>query len=527
MAKKKADSLYYFDQKAVDRVVLFFENYIVHTIGEWYGKPFLLMEWEYDIIKNVFGWKKKSDHTRRYRTVYVEIPKKSGKSPFASALALYMLVADGERSAEVYAVASAAQQAGIVYTGAKHMVESSTALKSFNIEPMERAIFHHPTQSRFKPIANKVESADGINASCIIIDELHRFAKRDLYDLLEHSMKARKQPLLFIITTAGWDRNSICWEVHEKAERIRDGKQIDDSFYPVIYSADIDEDWTDPEVWKRVNPSLGVTIQLEDIQSMCDDAIRIPGKQSAFRRYVCNQWVEANTPWLDITDWDACGADVFLTRMEGEDCYIGIDLASKRDLTAVVYLFPPREAGKKWVLIPTFYMPADNVRRRVEDSGVPYVEWVQEGYIKTTPGDTTDYDYILKDVEEVAKSINILEIVFDPFNASQIMTNFQNAGFENCITYSQTIASMSAPMKEAEKMLLDRSIEQDKSPPMRWMVGNVVPKEDSDERRKPDRSKSADKIDGVVAMLMALGRAIQEEQINTTSIYSSQGIDFI
>jgi len=520
--------LYYFDQEAVDDVVCFFEEYIVHTIGEWYGKPFILMPWEYDIIKNVFGWKRKSDYTRRYRTVYVEIPKKSGKSPFASALALYMLCADGEHSAEVYAVASAAQQAGIVYTGAKNMVHSSTALREFNIEPMERAIFHHPTMSRFKPIANKVESADGINASCIIIDELHRFAKRDLYDLLEHSMKARKQPLLFIITTAGWDRNSICWEVHEKAERIRDGKQIDDSFYPVIYSADIDEDWKDPEVWKRVNPSLGVTVKLEDIQAMCDDAIRIPGKQSAFRRYVCNQWVESNTPWLDITDWDACGdPDITLDALHGEDCFAGVDLAAKRDLAAKALLFPPRREGEAWILILKFYMPADNVRRRVEDTGVPYVEWVQEGFIKTTKGDTIDYEVIREDLNEDAKNFNLIEVAFDPWNAQKLMTDLENDGFDNCLTYSQTIASMSAPMKEAEKMLIDRSIEHDDNPVMRWMVGNVVPKEDSDERRKPDRSKSADKIDGVVAWLMALGRAIQEEHIDTTSIYETQGIDFI
>lgn len=529
---------YYYDEAAVERFVVFCREYIRHIKGKWAGKPFDLLSWQLEVVQNVLGVKKKSDGLRRYRTAYIEVPKKNGKSLFASAFAIYMLSMDGEQGAEVYAVASTAKQAGIVYDTAKHMVQRSDGLAKY-LNAMERAIFHESTLSRFMKLANDADSADGVNPSANFFDELHRFAKRDLYDVLVLSTATRSQPLNFITTTAGWDRTTICYELHEIALKVMKGDIVDDSFYAMVYGADIDDDWTDPEVWRKANPSLGYTVSEEFLAAECEKAIKIPSRQNAFKRLHLNIWTEGAERWLNIADWDALGdKNITLEGMVNFDslrktkCYLGIDLASTRDLLALSFVFPPEHEDETWIVINKYFMPADNVDQRVEDSGVPYRQWVDEGYIITTPGNIADYDEVIKYIKQWGTKLYIKRIPIDPFQATHMITILQGEGFD-AYPHSQHFSAMSGPMRETERLIIggedgDEEIvylEHDANPVTRWMMNNIAPKIDADGRIRPDREKSSDKIDGIVAMIMGISAAIQDmDEDQGPSVYETRGL---
>ncbi len=514
---------YYFDKRAAEDAELFFSELLVHTKGKWAREPFELLDWERKIVRKVFGWKRSSDGTRRYRTLYIEVPRKNGKSTFSAGLALLLLFADGEHGAEVYSAAGDRYQAGIVYEMAREMVQLSPALRELS-EPMRRCIYVPDTFSRYEAISREAGTKFGINPHGIIIDELHVHKTRDLYDTLTTATGARRQPLTVIITTAGWDRTSICWEVHEEAMRIKKNPNIDPEFLPVLFGAEPEDDWTDPKTWRKANPSLGETISEEDIRKECKRAQRIPGRQNAFKRLHLNLWTEQANRWIDMEDWDACAVEISLENLVHQSCYGAIDLSSTRDLASLGLVFPPREVDEKWVLIPRFYMPEDNVRRRVEDSGIPYDQWVEEGYIITTPGNVVDQEYIRKDIEMLGQKITIKELAFDRWNATYLMTQLAEDGL-TVVPFGQGFASMSGPSREFEKLVIGRQLEHDGNPVMGWNISNVAIKEDPAGNIKPDKSRSSEKIDGAVTGIMALGRAIfAEEEDSGPSVYEKRGI---
>lgn len=512
-------SEYWFDERAAQAVVVFFEKVLRHTKGEWHGQPFRLMPWQREILRTLFGWKRE-DGTRRYRTAYIEVPRKNGKSSLAAGVALYLLFADGEPGAEIYSAAADRDQAAIVFETAKEMVEASPILLQ-HAEIYKRSIVVTSTHSVYRVLSAEAYTKHGINAHGIIFDELHAQPDRELWDVLTTSTGARRQPLTVAITTAGYDRESICWEIHEYARQVRDGIIQDDSFFPCIIAADPEDDWLDPAVWARANPGLGVTVKMEYLEQEAQRARLMPAYQNTFRRLHLNQWVQQETRWLPLEAWDACDLPVDAKELEGKECYGGLDLASTIDVAAFVLVFPPTSEGEPYRVLAFFWIPREHMIERSRKDRVPYDTWVRQGLITATEGDVIDYGRIVSDIDSLGERYHIREIAFDRWGAFQISQQLEAAGF-TMVGFGQGFASMSAPTKELLRLVLDRKIAHGGHPVLRWMADNVVVRQDPAGNVKPDKQKSREKIDGIVALIMALDRAIRHR--GQKSVYEERGI---
>jgi phage terminase large subunit-like protein len=371
-----------YDKEAADAAVTFI-NCLKHTKGEWYGMPFELIDWQEQIVRDIFGILKPNGY-RQFNTAYIEIPKKQGKSELAAAIALYLTCGDFEHGGEVYGCASDRQQASIVFDVAVDMVEQCPALKS-RIKPMlsQKRLVYKPLGSFYQVLSAEAYTKHGLNVHGVVFDELHAQPNRDLYDVMLHgSGDARKQPLFFLITTAGTDRNSICWEVHQKAEDILQGRKIDPTFYPVIYSAADTDDWTSEKVWRKVNPSLGITVDIEKLRVACENAKQNPAEENLFRQLRLNQWVKQSVRWMPMDKWDKCAFPVDAEKLRGRTCYGGLDLSSTTDITAFVLVFPPLDESDKYQILPFFWIPEENIDQRVRRDHVPYDVWERQGFIE-------------------------------------------------------------------------------------------------------------------------------------------------
>jgi phage terminase large subunit-like protein len=507
----------YFDEAAGQRAVDFFAECLTHIKGEFAGRPFILEPWqERDIIRPLFGWKR-PDGSRRYRTAYVEIPRKNGKSSMAAGVGLYLLSADGEPGAEVYSAASDREQAAIVFGVARGMRDASPELRK-RLKPYVRALVMFSTGSSYKVLSADAPTKHGFNAHGILFDELHAQPTRELYDVLTTSTGARRQPLTFITTTAGYDRHSICWEVHDYACKVRDGIIDDASFLPVIYAAATDDRWDDPAVWARANPGLGVSVKPAYLEQQAAKARESLAYQNTFRRLHLNQWTEQAERAIDMDLWDACATPVDRAALRGRRCFGGLDLATTTDVAACVLLFPDDAGG--FDVLPFFWVPGENIRRRVERDRVPYTVWAQQGYIKTTEGNVIDYDVIRADVAALAEEFDLAEIGYDRWNATQLVTQLQEDG-ATMVPIAQGFQSLNAPTKDLLKLVAERAVRHGGHPVLRWMANNLATKQDPAGNLKPDKGKSAEKIDGVVALIMALARAIVQSE--TKSVYESRG----
>ena len=482
----------------------FFPRYLTHVKGEWAGRPLELQEWaERDIIRPLFGTLRE-DGLRQYRTVYVEVPRKNAKSTIAGGIALKLLLADNEPGAEVYSCAADREQARIVFEMAKDMVANSPALRR-RCKVYRSAITVPETSSTYKALSADAFTKHGLNAHGVIFDELHAQKNRELWDVMATSQGSRRQPLMFAITTAGWyDPESICWELHDYALKVRDGIVDDDTFLPVIYGADREDDWTDPAVWRKANPGLGVTIKHESLEIECARARETPAAQNTFRRLHLNQWTEQETRWLDMAVWDENTGELDVAALLGQECYAGLDLSSTTDMTAFVMVFPRED---KLHVLCRFWVPGDNIRKRVTKDRVPYDAWVRDGWVTPTPGEVVDYDRMRADINELAKRYNIREIAADRWNATQIISQLGEQDGLNIFEMGQGFASMSGPTKDTEKRLVGRELVHGGNPVLRWCASNVTVKEDPAGNLKPDKSKSTERIDGMVALIMAVGRA--------------------
>ena len=520
--KFKANGSVYNEQLA-DFAVNFIEC-LCHTKGTWAGKPFLLLDWQEQIIRDLFGIVKPNGY-RQFNTAYIEIPKKNGKSELAAAVALLLCCGDGEQRAEIYGCAADRGQATIVFDVAADMVRMCPALnKRCKILASQKRIIYIPTNSFYQVLSAEAYSKHGFNIHGVVFDELHTQPNRKLFDVMtKGSGDARMQPLYFLITTAGTDTNSICYETHQKAVDILEGRKIDPTFYPVIYGAGQEEDWTDPKVWKKANPSLGETIGMDKVKAACDSARQNPGEENSFRQLRLNQWVKQAVRWMPMEKWDACAFPVNPEDLEGRVCYGGLDLSSTSDLTAFVLVFPPEEDEEPYYILPFFWLPEETLPVRVNRDHVPYDVWERQGYIQTTEGNVVHYGYIEKYIERLGEKYNIREIAFDRWGAVQMVQNLEGMGF-TVVPMGQGFASMSPPTKELMKLTLEKKLAHGGHPVLRWNMDNIFIRTDPAGNIKADKAKSTEKIDGAVATIMALDRAIRCGNDTSESVYDSRGL---
>ena len=518
---KAEDSVY--DKDAADFAVMFIES-LCHTKGTWAGKKFELIDWQEQIIRDLFGTLKPNGY-RQFNTAYVEIPKKQGKSELAAAVALLLCCGDGEERAEVYGCAADRQQATIVFDVAADMVRMCPALnKRVKILASQKRIIYTPTNSFYQVLSAEAYSKHGFNIHGVVFDELHTQPNRKLFDVMtKGSGDARMQPLYFLITTAGTDTNSICYETHQKAKDILDGRKIDPTFYPVIYGADESDDWTDPKVWRKANPSLDITVGIDKVEAACNSAKQNPGEENSFRQLRLNQLVKQAVRWMQMEKWDACAFTVDEDELEGRVCYGGLDLSSTTDITAFVLVFPPQDEDDKYIILPYFWVPEDTLDLRVRRDHVPYDVWERKGYLQTTEGNVVHYGYIEKFIERLGERFNIREIAFDRWGAVQMVQNLEGMGF-TVVPFGQGFKDMSPPTKELMKLVLEQRIAHGGQPVLRWNMDNILIRTDPAGNIKADKEKSTEKIDGAVATIMALDRAIRCGNDAGESVYDTRGL---
>ena len=515
----------HYDKKKADRAVTFIEN-LCHTKGKWAGTPFWLLPWQEQLIRDIFGIVK-PDGNRQFRTAFVEICKKVGKSELAAAIALYLLYADNEPSAEVYGAAADRQQASIVFDVAKQMVEMSPALmKRSKLMGATKRIVNYGNVGYYQVLSAEVGGKHGFSVSGLVFDEIHTQPNRQLYDVLtKGSSDARQNPLHFIITTAGNDRHSIAYELHTKAVDILEGRRVDPTFYPVVYGLKDDEDWEDEANWYKVNPSLGYTVDVERLRDAYREAKQNPADEITFKWLRCNMWVSSTVAWIPDAIYMRGNEPINMASLEGRDCYAGLDLSSTGDITALVLIFPPRDEDEKFVLLPYFWIPEETIPRRVKANSVPYDIWEKQGYIMSTEGNVIHYDFIEKFIMDLSEKYHILEIAVDRWNATHVIQNLEDNGL-TMVPFGQGFASMSAPTKEFYRLLMEGKIIHGGHPVMRWMAGNVVVDTDPAGNIKVTKAKSKEKIDGIVAAIMALDRAVRHEG-ESRSVYDTRGIILI
>lgn len=529
-----------FDENKADFAVKFFERLLTHTKGSYSKKPFILAPWEKKVVRDVFGTIKPDGH-RQFTTVYIEIGKKNGKTELASGFALYGLIADGESGAEIYSAASTADQAGICFRVAAQMVRNHVWLKNrINIHESTKVLNlkGEPT-SFYKAISSDADVQDGIEPHFALFDELHRQKNRKLYDVLYRGMSNRRQPLFVQLTTAGVvGESEVCWEQHEYARQLLNGVFKDPSFYPVIYGLDESENWQDegkparynskgtciaPATgWYKANPALGTYLKVEKIREEYQKALRIPGEQNSFRRFRLSQWVSQETRWINSNEWKACGDPFDLNSLVGRPCYAGLDLSTSRDITAYVKSF---EIDGIYHLLPHFWVPEEELRRRIEQGDNRFEIWRKQGLITITDGNVIDFRVIRQQIEQDSTIYEIKEIGHDPWNATEIVQNLAEHGL-TMVPIRQGFATMSPASKDFETLILERRLRHGNNPVLNWMMDCVTIKSDpagNIKPVKPDRLKSSKRIDGIVAAIMALDRSIRNTG-NRRSVYDADDV---
>jgi len=516
-----------FDADKARHAVDFFHLFIKHHKGKWAGQPFVLSDWQVSIIANLFGWIR-PDGTRRFRSSLCELPRKSGKSHLAAAIALYCLCSDNEEGAEVYTAAADRDQANIVFGIAKRFVESDEYL-SKHCKIYRHAIVVPSTGSTMKALASDSRTAHGLNASAVICDELHVWTRpdaRELFEALVTSQGARNQPLNISITTAGTAEPTLWLDMHNYARQVQDGTVVDSSFMPAIWAAKKEDKWDDPEVWARCNPSLGTTVSLEFYEQECTKAKALPSYQNAFRRLYLNQPTEQLNRWIDMQAFDSCEQPYSEEELKGRVCYAGLDLSSTLDMTALVLVFPrTSEEGDGFDLLPYFFVPNENIARRQHDDGVPYIQWRDDGFLIATEGDVVDYAFIRKKIQDLHIHYNIKEVVLDRWNATQLAVQLEQDGL-NVGFFGQGYRSMSPACKHMEAMIMGKRLRHGGHPVLRFNATVVACQEDAAGNIKLNKHRSSEKIDGLVATVMGIGRSnVTAEE--TESVYEQQDMEIL
>lgn len=492
-----------FDEALATRACTFIEH-LPHIKGQWARQrlKITLEDWQVFIVCNLFGWVDRDTGLRRFLTCYLEVARKNAKSTLAAGIALYMLAADGEPGAEVYSAATTGDQARIVFDVARQMVLREPDFIRGGIDPQRHGLYMPDDARKFEPLNAEGSTLDGLNPHCTIIDELHAHKRRDVYDVLDTARGARDQGLLASITTAGSDRAGICYEQRTYVVKVLEGVFDDERYFGVIYTLDDDDDWVDPAVWPKANPNYGVSVLEEDFERSAREAMNKPSAQNNFLTKRLNVWVNADSAWMDMRAWDRCGNPALrIEDFEGQDCIAAFDLASKVDIAAKVRLF---KRNGKYAVFGSYYLP----EHAVEDGrNSQYSGWARLGRLTVTDGTVVDYERIEDDLKEDAGRFRLTEVPYDPFQAMQFSQRMMAEGI-NMVEMRATVLNFSEPMKELEKLVLEGKIEHDGDPVLTWMVSNVVCHRDAKDNIYPRKDREENKIDGVVALIMALGRAM-------------------
>lgn len=512
----------WFDVEAGQHALDFFQ-FLRHSKGEWAGQEVRLEPWQQFIVWAVFGWKR-ADGARRYRTVYVEVARKNGKSTFAAGIGLYLFFADGEPGAEVYSAATKRDQARIVHGESIRMVKASPALTK-RITVFRDNLHVARTASKYEPVGQDSETLDGLNVHAAIVDELHAHKTRGLYDILQTAMGARRAPMMFSITTAGTNQTetSICWELHAYAEKILKGTVHDDSVFAYIAALDEGDDWEDERLWIKANPNLGVSVKLDYLQDQAAKAKQIPAALNRFLNKLLNKWTQQVSRWIPLTLWDRGNHPVDERALAGRTCYGGLDLSSVSDLTAWVLVFPEPDDLERLQVLVRLWVPESRLADRQHRYQAQYQAWAREGFLQVTPGDAVDYEFIKAQILRDAQTFRLIDLNIDRlFQGYQLAMQLAEEGL-TVAAMGMGFLSMAAPTKELERLLLKHKIQHGGHPVLRWMMDNTAVKEDPAGNLKPDKANSQGKIDGIVALIMAIDRAMRREGEHR-SVYEGRGI---
>lgn len=522
-----------FDVARAEHVCRFIEL-LPHIKGKWAGAPIDLEPWQVFALTTVFGWLR-HDGTRRFRIVYLEVPRKNAKSTLSSGVALYLLAADGEPGAEVYSAATTREQAGIVFDVAAAMTRQSPGFRHrFGVAPWKHSVTVEHSDSKLAPLHAEGSTLDGLNIHGVIVDELHAHKTRAVWDVLETGTGARAQPLVFAITTAGSNRAGICYEQRTYLTQIlnrtlaaHDGLGYpvkgataeDDTYWGVIYTLDDDDDWTDELSWAKANPNYGVSVYPDDIRRLAAKAIKLASARNNFLTKRLNVWVNAATAWLDMRAYDACGdADLTVDELKSADCIAALDLASKVDFASKVKIF---ERQGHYYAFATHYLPESRLE---EDDNTQLAGWAEDGWITTTPGNVTDFDVIEQGVRDDCATHSVLEVAYDPFQATQLAGHLVADGV-TMVELRQTVQHMSEAMKWFESLVLEGKFHHNGDPVLAWMISNVVAHTDAKDNIYPRKETPGNKIDGAIATIMCLARWIARRPV--VSVYESRGLTIL
>lgn len=510
------------DGEEAARAVDFFPAVLTHpdeSISCTAGDPFRLEQWQRDYIATLFGWRR-PDGTRRFTESLLAVPRKNGKTALAAGIAIYCLVAPGSPDgSQVYSAATDRKQASHIYRTGARMVSQNKYLRGrLHCIDSTKRIVYRQAGSFYEALSGDADPAHGTKPAVVLFDELHTQRRRTLYDNLRTGQGATRSPLFLSLTTAGWDRHSICYEVWQTARDVRDGRRDDrDNFLPCIYEIGETEDWTDERTWARCNPNIGVSADWKFLREEFAKAMSSPSFENTFRNLYLNQWVEQAVRWLPMHTWDEGAGE--LPSLAGEPCWGGLDMSSTTDITAFVLVF---KLGDGYAVLPHFWIPEDTARNKENSDRVPYREWAAKGFVTLTPGNQVDHTFVRRKINELHETYAIQEIAADRWGAPQILNDLANDGFE-VAAFGQGFASMSGPAKELEKLVLSKRLYHGGNPVLRWMAGNVAIQRDAAENIKPVKDKSTGRIDGIVAAIMALGRAATNEE--TSWFYESNSLE--
>lgn len=530
------DELYYFDTFAARYAVEFFERELHHVEGPQRDEKLILEDWQRYVISMTYGWKEKTfdedgewiqdpeqfdADLRKFREVLIFIPRKNGKSFLGAGFALKGLFADNEKGARVISAAADREQAALIFDVAKQIVDNNETLLK-DSETYRRSMIVPSTASNYVVVSADANTKHGKNLSTVIVDELHAQPNRDLVDVLFTSVGARLQPLKIMLTTAGHDRQSICYQQYDYAKKVLEGILVDEQFFPVIFEPDEGDDWKDEKTWLKANPNLGVSITWDYFRSEFKKALAQPSLENTFKRLHLNIWTEQDVRWLPVEEWNACGEKFDPRMLLGKECYAGVDLASKVDLCAYVLLFPIND---EFFVLPHFWVPRDNIPIRKKRDRVDYDVWERDGFITATPGNTVNYGIIKNKIEETRSLYNIQSLGFDEWNAQDLMTNLEADGME-VVKIPQIFKYLSDPTKELEALTLSRRIRHNGNPVLRWMFGNLSVIEDPNGNIRFCKKRSQEKIDGFVALINAKSRYLMKEK-EAGSVYKTRGVRVI
>jgi len=477
-------------------------NKLTHTKGPFAGELFNLRPWQISkIIRPLFKINRATGK-RQYRMALLMMPRKNGKTELIAALAIDGLLFDGEIGAEVYSAAADKDQASLAFNVAAQMIRNDEQLSArCDILDSQKRIVDHKTGSFYRAISAEAYSKHGFNASRVLYDELHAAPSRELWDVLTSSTGARAQPLTVAISTAGYDRHSILYELYAHAKKVTENPALDPAFLPVIFEAPPDADWTDENVWKAANPAIGDFRSLDEMRAACARAREIPAQENTFRRLYLNQWTEQASRWIALAAWDACRTTVDRASLRGRRCFVGLDLSSTTDLTAVVGVFPD---GDSFDVLPHFFIPAERIPQRVTRDRVPYDQWQRDGLITATPGPAVDYDYVRNLLVEWDAEFDVKVVAYDPWNATDLVHRLEKQDGFMCAKVRQGFATLSAPSKSLETAIVSKRLRHDGHAVLRWNIANMSVESDAAGNIKPSKELSTERIDGGYALIMAI-----------------------